>query len=85
MNKKQWRQYYSGLGESWEVFIDKDEEGIEHTMSSKGNSAVMQRIIDPIDFVVVSVIPCVNRDEFSEEVYDKNLFQLKLELMNGDD
>ncbi|SFZ84425.1 hypothetical protein [Tenacibaculum maritimum] len=85
MNKKQWRRYNSEQGESWQVFIDENEQGIEHTVSSKGHSAVMRKIIDPIDFVIVSAIPCVNQDEFNKTLYDKNLFQLKLELMNGDD
>jgi len=87
MQKKQWRKYSCELGESWEIFIDENQKTTKKDITcSKGHEAVMEKEINPSNYVIVSVIPCANQDEHNPaNIYDLDLFQIKIELMNGED
>ncbi len=85
MKKKQWRKYSCELGESWDIFIDsKLKTPIKDLKCKKGHSAVMEFEYSALDLVSVNIIPCLSIKDPDKKEFNKDKYQLKLELMNGD-
>ena len=92
MKAKEWREYMSEEGDSWTILTDSETtETTTDMISVDGNEAVQCLTYQTADYVVVSILPKARVQRFKRhnppyyEPYDKTLFYLKLELMNGDD
>ena len=77
------------LGERWEVLADeKEKNNPNFLISKKGNSAIMKFVYDTTDYVLVTILPAAKIKELKKELKkdctDKDLFHIKLSLINGD-
>ena len=77
------------LGESWEVLADeKEKNNPNFLISKKGNRAIMKFVYDTTDYVLVTILPAAkikeSKKELKKDCTDKDLFHIKLSLINGD-
>ena len=73
------------LGERWEVLADeKEKNNPNFLISKKGNSAIMKFVYDTTDYVLVTILPAAKIKELKKDCTEKDLFHIKLSLINGD-
>ena len=72
------------LGERWEVLTDeKEKNNPNFLISKKGNRAIMKFFYDTT-YVLVTILPAAKIKELKKDCIEKDLFHIKLSLINGD-